>query len=214
VLPANKIVLSLLFFFSAFVAFAQLQLNDDEWSKNRDDYEYSTEVEKEKAEKENYSFDSVNFSETAEIIKIIFFVIILGMLIFLIYKFILSNTAGKGDDEGMVFIENLEKVEDNLMRADLDKLLDKLIKNRDYRSAIRVQYLQIIQTLSKKKYIAWAKQKTNFDYLLELDSSSISTDFSNTTLIYESAWFGHQQITEHRFNEMSKHYKHLKGLIQ
>ncbi len=213
-LQANKIALSLLFVLSSVLAFSQLQLNDDEWQDKRDDYEYGTETKEKDSNKISPPTGSFNMGETAEIIKIMFFVIILAVLIFLIYKFILSNINEKANDEGLVFIDDLSKVEDNLMRADLEKLLQQMIERGDYRSAIRVQYLQIIQRLSKKKYIKWAKQKTNFDYLLELEEPKLTSDFSKTTLIYESAWFGRQQVTELRFKEMSEYHNQLKSLIQ
>jgi len=212
VLRANKIWLSLLFVLSSVLAFSQLQLDDDEWQNKRDDYEYGTETRENESSGNN--IPHANYSDTAEIVKMVFFVIILAVLIFLIYKLIISNIENKKTDEGLVFIDDLSKVEDNLMRADLEKLLQQMIDRGDYRSAIRVQYLQIIQRLSKKKHIKWAKQKTNFDYLKELKEPTLSNDFSKTTLIYESAWFGHQQITAQRFKEMSEYHNHLKNLIQ
>ena len=168
-MKASKIILILFLFFQAAHSFAQLQLDEDEWRKQRDDHKYGVEQKDETKEK---AIDKVgnqfNINSTAEAIKLVFFIIIIAALLFLIYKFILDNQRINSGDEGLVFVEDLKAAEENLMRADLQKLLDKFISEKDYRSAIRTQYLQVIQTLNKQKRIKWAKDKTNLDYYMEL----------------------------------------------
>jgi hypothetical protein len=210
--------LTLLFIFKVSFGFAQLQLDEDSWKEKREKHKYQTEQKKEDAAKADDSpfqnpVKNFNINSTAEAIKLGFFILIISVLLFLIYKFILNNTSNSANDEGLVFIEDLKEAEQNLMRADLQKLLDKCIDDKDYRSAIRVQYLQIIQLLSKQKRIKWAKDKTNFEYHKEIKDAPIAATFESTTLIYEKAWFGRQDISLERYNALTVYSDNLKSQI-
>ena len=214
---ASKTILTLLFIFKVFFGFAQLQLDEDAWKEKRENHKYQTEQKKEdpkKADKDkSKTLDNFNINSTAEAIKLGFFILIIVVLLFLIYKFIIDNQRNASNDEGLVFIEDLKEAEQNLMRADLQKLLDKFISESDYRSAIRVQYLQVIQTLGKQKRIKWAKDKTNFEYHAELKDEAIAKTFKSTTLIYEKAWFGRQDMSLERYNALTVYSDNLKTQI-
>jgi len=219
-LRASKIILTLLLISKVFFGFAQLQLDEEKWKEKRENHKYQTEQKDEDPktdEKNENPFqgigNSFNINGTAEAIKLGFFIVIIATLLFLIYKFILDNARNVGNDEGLVFIEDLKEAEQNLMRADLQKLLDKFIQEKEYRSAIRVQYLQVIQILSKQKRIKWAKDKTNFEYHKELKDKTIANTFENTTLIYEKAWFGRQDISLERYHALTVYSDNLKSQI-
>ncbi len=217
-MKASKIILTLLLVSKIFFGFAQLQLDEESWKEKRKDHKYQTEQKDEKPEAEKQNpFEGLgnnfNINSTAEAIKLGFFIIIIVILLFLIYKFILDNARNANNGEGLVFIEDLKEAEQNLMRVDLQKLLDKCINAKDYRSAIRVQYLQVIQILSKQKRIKWAKDKTNFEYHKELKDKTIADTFESTTLIYEKAWFGRQDISLERYHALSIYSENLKSQI-
>ena len=216
---ASKTILTLFLIFKVFFGFAQLQLDEETWKEKRENHKYETKQKEEPKEdqKVNRSFDNIgnnfNINSTTEAIKLGFFILIIAVLLFLIYKFILDNARNLDNDEGLVFIEDLKEAEQNLMRADLQKLLDNFINDKDYRSAIRVQYLQVLQTLSKQKKIEWAKDKTNFEYYKELRDKKLAQTFESTTLIYERAWFGRQDISLERFNALTVYSDNLKSQI-
>lgn len=204
--------------FKVFFGFAQLQLDEESWKEKRENHKYHTEQKDDESKTNDKNpFDGIgnnfNINSTAEAVKLGFFIVIIAILLFLIYKFILDNARNSDNDEGLVFIEDLKEAEQNLMRADLQKLLDKFIQEKDYRSAIRVQYLQVIQILSKQKRIKWAKDKTNFEYHGELKDKAIAETFENTTLIYEKAWFGRQDISAERYTALTVYSDNLKSQI-
>lgn len=217
-LRASKTILTLLLVFKVFFGFAQLQLDEESWKEKRENHKYQTEQKKEDPKTDDKKplqniGNNFNINSTAEAVKLGFFVLIIAVLLFLIYKFILDNARNSDSDEGLVFIEDLKEAEQNLMRADLQKLLDKFIEDKDYRSAIRVQYLQVIQILSKQKRIKWAKDKTNFEYHKELKDKTIAETFESTTLIYEKAWFGRQDISLERYTALTVYSDNLKSQI-
>jgi hypothetical protein len=198
---------------TCFGGYAQLNLDDSKWKEGRQERRYLEEEKEEEPEEEEsspsssgraktYNKSNFNINETADLIKMIFFIIIIGVIIFLIYKFIINNSLTTDKDEGLVFIEDLKEAEENLMKADLRKLLDKFLDEGDYRSAIRVQYLQIIQNLSKAKFIIWSKEKTNFEYFKEIKDLPFAGLYMETTAIYERAWFGREMINKERYTLM------------
>lgn len=85
---------------------------------------------------------------------------------------------------------NLEKVEANPVKADLDALIQQTVAARDYRLAVRLYYLAILKELSLKKHIRWKQEKTNGEYLRELDGSPLFIPVQQATLAFERVWYG------------------------
>ncbi len=98
---------------------------------------------------------------------------------------------------------SLDELEENLDTAAIDPHLYAAIKAKDFKLAIRLYYLMIIQKLALKEKIIWKKHKTNKHYLNEMRSKEEYHTFKILTLIYEKCWFGEEDVTEATYNTIN-----------
>ncbi len=79
------------------------------------------------------------------------------------------------------------------------QLVDSAIYDGNFRMATRYLYLQTLQLLAEKELISLAPQKTNYQYVQELNNGSQKPAFSKLTLRYEYAWFGNFKLSASQF---------------
>jgi hypothetical protein len=70
-----------------------------------------------------------------------------------------------------------QDLEENIHEINFPEAILKLEKQHDYRSAIRYHFLQALKKLSDKNLITWNPEKTNRDYLREIEKQSIEGRF-------------------------------------
>lgn len=109
---------------------------------------------------------------------------------------------------------DLAAIEDNLHQADLEEFLRHAIANGDYTLAVRLYYLTILQALSLRKIIAWKKDKTNRQYLHELNGTSFADGFAAVTQLFERAWYGAKPLDAQAFEEIAPRFQELAQRIQ
>ncbi len=176
------------------------------------------EPEEEEEAQEEIDYDDSNFDWSFGLNKtvasFILGFIILAIVILIVVLIVRQvkqsdvRVQPKSDDDSY----NIEDIEENLPESDLQRYLRLALEAEDYKAAIRIYYLAIIQSLSQKKQINWQREKTNYDYLLEVSGKPIFTPFSNLTLTYELVWYGDAlvsktvyQSVEPKFSQVLKH---------
>ncbi|MBI3232533.1 MAG: hypothetical protein HYZ42_00575 [Bacteroidetes bacterium] len=122
----------------------------------------------------------------------IFFGGLLLLLLYLLFRKQLAIRNAKVTHTDFNF--NLEHIEDNLEKLQLDDYILKAIANGDFKTAIRLHYLNILKQLSALGLIKWKKDKTNRNYLTEMSSQSQFKLFRYLTLYFEQAWYGDAEV--------------------
>ncbi|WP_139314961.1 hypothetical protein [Saccharicrinis aurantiacus] len=97
--------------------------------------------------------------------------------------------------------------DDVIGKVNFDNLILAAISDFDYRLAIRYSYLQLLQKLDEVELIVWEKQKSNFEYLLQLKSKPFYNQFTYATRTFEDAWYGEMPWTN---DEYKSKYDSLK----
>lgn len=108
---------------------------------------------------------------------------------------------------------NLTEEEELIKNEDIQSLIDKAIANKNYRLAIRYYYLSILQKLAAKEFIEWQQEKTNEDYIKEIEKPTIKDKFTKSTLLYDFVWYGNFNINEPEFVKAQAEFTKLKNLI-
>jgi hypothetical protein len=103
----------------------------------------------------------------------------------------------------------LEEIEANLLDADLERFIQQALQQGDYALAVRLYYLAILKELSLRKLIAWKKDKTNRQYLQELQASPLAGAFRETTLIFERVWYGNRPLGEGEYRLIEPKFRQL-----
>jgi hypothetical protein len=191
------------------VGFAQTQsikirkLNKEQWEKLRSEHDY---IEKKEVEKK-LDFKIPTFGLPKGLAKTIAFTFIILLLGAVLYYFIKSGLFSKNTDVSEAYLYNTHNLEEKIHEADLDSLLKEALANKQYKHAVRIYYLICIKQLSDKNVIVWKKQKTNYEYLLELRSKSYYDLFFKLTRYYELVWYGDKSIDESEYFLMDGSFK-------
>ncbi len=129
--------------------------------------------------------------------KLLLLILCILFLAFVVYKLSGGSFAApeKTKKKGATISTNvdIEKVEQNLHKSDMEILIENSLKEGNYMMAIRLYYLWAIKELSAKHYIKWKRDKTNRDYARELRKTDLHKPFRDVTRIFERVWYGNQK---------------------
>lgn len=176
---------------------------------NQDHYDYYKEMEE-------YSNPILDFF--LEIFKFIFylfsnkiaFVILILVLIAVVIIIVRRGRSGllepikENKTLTVVTAEDLEK-------TDYQRLLDLALAEGDLRLATRFTFLITLQYLQVRKKIDWHREKTNQEYLNELNPE-LKQSFSALVRAYEYVWYGEMEINIHGYHRVKGYFNHLKKI--
>ncbi|WP_304037886.1 DUF4129 domain-containing protein [Mesonia mobilis] len=207
------------------VSFDEVQLED---YKNDSDFDY-TEVSAEKSWWYQFKRWIANIWSdfwhwllgdykadglVAFLIESLPYIILFLIICFAVYLFIKLNPAGEylGDKEtGEVFLSEEEKI---IYTEDINQLITDALENQQYRLAIRYSYLLVLRELKNKEFIDYQFQKTNHDYLAEIESEQLKLQFKKITKWYDFVWYGDFTISEEEYQHASKDFAAIKTQLQ
>lgn len=141
-------------------------------------------------------------------------VIVIVFVIYLIVKAIMNDEGrwifGKSSDKKVIHYDEIEK---NLHLVDFEKLIKEAVKSGENRLVIRYYYLWLLKKLAEKEIIEWDVEKTNSDYLYEIKSEKLKTDFAYLSYLYNYIWYGEFELEEETLTKAIKSFeKTIKAL--
>ncbi len=150
----------------------------------------------------------------AMILKSIPYIILLVVLFIIIKLFLKVDT--KALRTGGVQSASVQLTEDEeiINSQNIPSLIEKAIKDKNFRLAVRYYYLLILQKLQENQLIEWEQQKTNEDYIREIKQSSITKKFSDITHLYDFVWYGNFEINEVEFAKVEASFNSLTKSIK
>ena len=117
------------------------------------------------------------------------FMIILLMILRVNAFRILYSGADRGTITTNVFHENIHEM-------DFDKLIQDALAQK--------------KLLTDKQFIHWQAGKTNHDYVEELNSGELKTNFNELSFYFDYAWYGNFPIKEEAFAKTQQLFHSLK----
>jgi hypothetical protein len=140
--------------------------------------------------------------------------ILLGVLVFLLVRFFLkvnsNNLVGKQQAAAQV---NYTEEEQIIKNEDINALIQEAINQKNYRLAVRYYYLLSLKHLTESDIIAWQPQKTNEDYVKEINEAEIRLNFTNITRIYDYVWYGEFNIDAQKFEHLKLPFESLNTIV-
>jgi hypothetical protein len=134
------------------------------------------------------------------------------LIAFLIYRFIgEGNVFGTKSRKIAVSSDeiDLENIEENLEKAELDPIISKAIATKNFPLAIRLYYLAILKELTLAGAIKWKKDKTNRIYVQEMQPHPLMENFRQVTTIFERVWYGDTPLDEVGFEQIQPSFQGL-----
>ncbi|PWN68173.1 DUF4129 domain-containing protein [Chryseobacterium phosphatilyticum] len=141
----------------------------------------------------------------------LFAIILIGFLLYFVIRYVL------GKDGNFIFGKknrkldlNVEELHENIHEINFPESIVKFEHEKDYRSAVRYQFLFILKKLSDKKLINWNPEKTNKDYVAELKAAHLKNEFSDLSYIFEYVWYGEFNIEEQSYQKFKNQFQTFK----
>lgn len=160
--------------------------------------------------------DAVGINISPKTLVVLEYIIygLMGLLvIYLLVRVLINEKFNSIFSKKAKAIIDIDLSEQHIEVIDLDSLMSAALKNKDYRLAVRYQYLKILKLLSQKEIIEWHFDKTNVDYEREISGSKLKNDFKKVSYLYEYIWYGEQIIDEVGYTNASFSFTQLNNSI-
>ncbi|WP_158837538.1 DUF4129 domain-containing protein [Polaribacter sp. L3A8] len=200
------------------IEFAQKRTFKEDLKEKYNDKEfvYTEEAEKKKEKKEDSAVSAAIVGAILYFISNIFPFLLGGIIIFIILKTFLGTDASFWNFKNpkKKVAKKLIYEDEDIHETDIDGLLQEAIHSKEYRLAVRYYYLSVLKVLSNKKLIDYHKDKTNSEYLFEIENTQTRTDFSYLSYVYSYVWYGDFPIDETNFKLAENKYKSFKNSLK
>ncbi|MBK0368763.1 DUF4129 domain-containing protein [Flavobacterium agrisoli] len=152
-----------------------------------------------------------NKASSSELTGIILKILAAAIVLFVIYRIVkaIINKEGqwifgKDSHKKNIHYSDLEK---NIHLVDFEKLIQTSRQNGQKRLIIRYYYLWLLKTMAQHYFIKWDIEKTNSDYLAELQLPKHKEEFAYLSYLYNYIWYGEFDINETTFQTAENRFK-------
>jgi len=147
------------------------------------------------------------------LVKIIPYLIVFGLFVFVVWLFFKLNIGAKllkSKPKPEVFYTNEEEI---IKSKHIPELIEKAILEKDFRLAVRYYYLLLLKKLAENKMITYEFDKTNSDYIKEITQETICSYFIKATTMYDYIWYGNFTVSESDFKKAQQIFNTLEQQI-
>lgn len=175
----------------------------EKYKEHREEYNYPKEKENiPNQQRKQSSLPDFKFSQDlfSKIAWSIFAILIVGGLVYLVYILSKSNNNFISEQES----ENIiNQIEENLIGANLDDLINKAVQSGNYELAVKLNYFKVLKKLVVKELIKYRKDKSNKEYLYELFDTPQFRDYKALNNAFDRLRFAKIALTETEYNHFS-----------
>ena len=176
----------------------------------RDDeaFWYANESFKKKEKKK----DEMNFTADPIFQSLLWLVIIGGFVTFLIL-YLKNSHAGLFRRSSNIADEETEVETNDIFSINYQKEIDKAAGMSNYRLAVRLMFLRLLRDMSDKNIIQYKHDNTNFDYMVQLQSTGMYPDFFRLARNYEYSWYGQFDIDKEKYSIIKNEFNKFERKI-
>lgn len=124
----------------------------------------------------------------------------------------------KSEIKGLLFSNknklNVSEHLEDIHSIDYEKMIEEAIANKNYRYAIRLNYLRSLKKLSDKEIIYWKIDKTNRELLREIKLNNLKSKFEKITTDFESIWYGGFEIDHSAYMDLQNYYSDFNSTVE
>jgi hypothetical protein len=140
-------------------------------------------------------------------ISVISYLLAGTLLLFFLYLFFKEYRNRKIEAEVTEF--SIDQIDD-IEKANLGSMLAKALQQGDYRLALRIQFLMLLQRMQMQNLILWKPNKTNRLYINEIKDTNIKHQFSYISRIFENTWYGGVSVNQEIYDEICTIIQQIK----
>ena len=140
--------------------------------------------------------------------------LMIGSFIAVVIWFLLSSNVKlfKKRSFSTTKSENNTVIE-NIFEINYSEEIYKAVNAENYRLAIRLMYLQLLKDLSQKEIIQYKQERTNNDYVAQLNGTDYHKSFFHLTRNFEYVWYGQFKIKTEAFKTMQSDFVSFKNKL-
>jgi len=164
-------------------------------AKGGDDAPYQDKIPNDREERSNQNF---TFGNTG-----LFMPIAIGVLIFAVIYLVYALL---NDGNSLLFTrKRSKKIQEEISATaiikdhDLDFLIKKAEEDKNYRLAIRYNYLAVLKKMASQGVILYEDEKTNSEYQNEIKDQKLHKQFSYVSYLYNYIWYGEFYVTQKQY---------------
>jgi Domain of unknown function (DUF4129) len=193
----------------------QRDIDAEKWRKATGGIDYSDDKIAQKPVRNRGNSNSGTMALAGLLLEFLKWFFIIGgiaLVAFLMYRFIgEGNVFGTRSRKIAVNTEDidLDTIEENLEKVELDPIIKKAIASKNFPLAIRLYYLAILKELTLAEAIIWKKDKTNRIYVQEMQPHPLMEKFRQVTGMFERVWYGDTALDEAGFEEVRQPFENL-----
>ncbi len=153
-------------------------------------------------------FSYINYDQGFFHLKISFYILICGLALYIIARMLFYQEGRwifkTGNRDGNItYQDDVETIE----VSNFELMIQKALKEENYRLSVKFYYLWSLQKLAKKEIIELSNIKTNIDYQLELEGTNFYDQFHQVSYYYTYVWYGEFSIDKESFNKIASKYQ-------
>lgn len=155
------------------------------------------------------------FINLGPILQIVFIVLFIALIAALLFLLVGNELTGKKNKS--IKQEDLESDESE-WELDQDKVLqerlEKAIQDKNFKMVIRIYFLMIIKQMDEAKVINRTKEKTNRDYLFEVQGMAFYEGFSKLCFWYDLVWYGDKHYSDESLKSLSDQFSSFRNQLK
>ena len=173
-----------------------------------EDFKNGKPVQKEQNNSDGFSINLGPFAW-------LFYLALAIAVIYLVYILLNEGGAGLFSTKQNRKLNDYEDITaENIENADINTLIKNAENNADFRLAIRYYYLLVLKTLSLKDYIKFEDDKTNAEYLNEINDKPFSKKFAYSSYLYNYIWYGEFPLNTDEYNKAKDNFITLLNQVK
>ncbi len=152
--------------------------------------------------------------ELYSLMETLLYIVLIGIGLYFMVRLLMGQQATsffKGKSKALA---PLAIQEEQLQQTDFDAFIKEAKAQGDYRLAIRYQYLKVLRALSQGNLIDWHFEKTNSDYMREINSAEVKEGFGKVSYLYDYIWYGEFGINEGEYQKADRSFESLLKSIR
>lgn len=137
-------------------------------------------------------------------------ILALGLIIWGIFKMRIRTMIAK-TAEPLNF--DFKEVESDILLTDFEKYLREAVNAGNYKRAVQLLYLESLKSLTLNNIIQWKPNKTNQEYLYEMQNSNLRRPFMDITRLFEYIFYGEFPINQQTYQATEAAFQDFQGKI-
>lgn len=137
---------------------------------------------------------------------ILWVIVVAGFITFLVV-FLMNGNAGIFRRSRSITTQGIgEENFEDIFAINYEQQIDKAAAEGNYNLGVRLLYLRLLRTLAERNIIDYKQDRTNFDYLLQLQPTRYYNDFFRLTRHYEYSWYGQFEMERGQFDQIRRQF--------